>query len=162
MKSTSLPVRAYQGLICTGTFLQSILLLAMRVTWGWAFFEAGWGKLTHLDGAAGFFAKLHIPMPYFNAVLASSTETFGGLLLLIGLGSRLVSVPLMITMIVAYLTAHRGDLSSLDTFAKANPFPFLLTALVVLCFGPGKLSVDYLIQRFVLKNCNCDGSPRAV
>jgi putative oxidoreductase len=163
MTSKSLPVRAYQFVICSGNFLQSILLLLLRITWGWQFFEAGRGKLAHLDSTAAFFgSKLHIPLPYFNAVLASCTETFGGLLLLIGLGSRLVSIPLIITMIVAYITADRAKLAALDTFVKANPFPFLLTAVIVLCFGPGKLSVDYLLQRYILKSGRSHPSAGAI
>jgi putative oxidoreductase len=145
-------VKAYLLLIRVAKPLQCIFLLAIRITWGWQFFEAGKGKLENLHNAAGFFAELHIPLPYFSALLASCTECFGGLLLIAGLGARLISVPLTITKIVAYLTAHRGNLVSVDEFVKAAPFPFLFTSLVVLCFGPGKVSIDYLIQRFVLKN----------
>ena len=64
--------------------LQSPFLLIMRLYWGWQFAVTGWGKLTHLDRTAGFFANLHIPMPKLNAMLAGSTECFGGLLLLLG------------------------------------------------------------------------------
>jgi putative oxidoreductase len=54
-------------------------------------------------------------------------------------------------MIVAYLTAERPDIHSMDDFVKATPFPFLFTVLVVLCFGPGRLSLDYLLERLVWK-----------
>jgi putative oxidoreductase len=87
-------------------------------------------------------------MPKLNAILAGSTECVGGLLLLLGLGSRLVSVPLIFTMVVAYLTADREALNAIfsdtDKFTSAAPFLFLLTCLIVLAFGPGKLSVDAL------------------
>ena len=38
-------------------------------------------------------------------------------------------------------------LSNSDKFVKADPFPFLLLALIVLAFGPGQLSVDALLKR---------------
>src|SRR5271169_459449 len=85
--------------------LQSPFLLIIRLYWGWQFFLTGKGKLMNLDRTAGFFASLHIPMPKLNAVMAGSTECFGGLLLLLGLGSRIATVALIGTMIVAYLPA---------------------------------------------------------
>jgi putative oxidoreductase len=76
----------------------------------------------------------------------------GGLLLLVGLGSRLVSVPLMFTMIVAYATADKEAVAAIfsdpDKFTGAAPFLFLLATAIVFVFGPGKLSID----AFVLKN----------
>jgi putative oxidoreductase len=73
------------------------------------------------------------------------------LLLLVGLCSRLVSVPLAFTMLVAYFTADRealvGIFSEPDKFLAADPFLFLLTTLIVLAFGPGVFSLDWLIAR---------------
>ena len=83
------------------SFLPDPLLLGIRLYWGWQFFLSGKGKLGNLDQTAEFFSELGLPAPKFQAFLAGSTECFGGLLLLIGLGSRLISVPLMFTMIVA-------------------------------------------------------------
>jgi putative oxidoreductase len=54
-------------------------------------------------------------------------------------------------MIVAYLTADQEAVTSMlsnsDKFVKADPFPFLLLALIVLVFGPGQLSVDALLKQ---------------
>src|SRR6185369_649034 len=82
-------------------YLRGPVLLMIRLYWGWQFFLAGKGKLGNLDQTAEFFAELSIPLPKLNAVMAASTECFGGLLLLLGLGSRLVGIPLTITMSVA-------------------------------------------------------------
>jgi putative oxidoreductase len=53
-------------------------------------------------------------------------------------------------MAVAYLTADleavTGLFSDPDKFVKADPFPYLVTALIVLVFGPGKFSIDALIK----------------
>ncbi len=129
-----------------GSALQSPLLLLLRLYWGWSFAQTGWGKLMHLDRTAGFFASLGLPAPTLNAILAGGTECAGGLLLLLGLGARLVSVPLAFVMIVAYATADREAVQALfsdpEKFVTAAPFLFLLTALLVLAFGPGKFSLD--------------------
>jgi len=138
----------YLGLLSK---LQSPLLLILRLYFGWQFFQTGKGKLMHLDKIAGYFATLHIPMPKLNAALAGTTECFGGLLLLLGLGSRIMTIPLICVMIVAYLTADteavRNIFSKPDAFLSADEFLFLLTAVVVLVFGPGKFSADGLIGK---------------
>ena len=70
-------------------------------------------------------------------------------MLIVGLGSRLVALPLVIDMIVAYITADREALfsivSSPDKFMAAAPFTFLVASLIILIFGPGKASVDALL-----------------
>jgi hypothetical protein len=71
-----------------------------------------------------------------------------------------VTIPLIFTMLVAYLTQHIDELQPLwtlrddgsynpATFFKAAPFPYLLTALIVLLFGPGAFSIDGLIKWFL-------------
>lgn len=131
--------------------LQSPFLLIIRLYWGWQFFLTGKGKLMNLDRTAGFFASLNIPMPKLNAILAGSTECFGGLLLLLGLGSRIFTIPLIFTMIIAYVTADpekiKGIFSNPDAFVTANPFLFMLAAIIVLIFGPGIFSLDAVIAR---------------
>jgi putative oxidoreductase len=123
----------------------------MRLYWGWQFFLTGKGKLMNLDRTAEFFASLNIPMPKLNAMMAGSIECFGGLLLMLGLGSRLISFPLASTMIVAYLTAHIDEVKNIfanpDGFITAPPFLFLVTALIVLAFGGGFFSLDTLIAK---------------
>ena len=144
-------VRAYQRLIAVASCLQSPLLLALRLYWGWQFFGDGRGKLLNLSRIADYFGHdLHIPFPYFNAALASVTECVGGLLLLVGLGSRLVALPLIFTMIIAYLTAEidtvKHIFSNPDKFVTADPFLYLLASVIVLVFGPGAFSLDRLIS----------------
>lgn len=130
-------------------FLQSPLLLVIRLYWGWQFALTGWGKLTHLDRTAGYFESLNIPLPKVNAIMAGSTECAGGILLALGLFARPVSVPLIFTMLVAYWTADRDALNAIvsdpDKFVTAAPFLFLLASLIVLAFGPGRLSLDALL-----------------
>ena len=127
---------------------QSLLLLALRLIYGSQFFMTGKGKLMNLERTTEFFTDLHIPAPGFHAVLVGSTEMIGGALLVLGLGTRLASVPLAISMLVAYLTAHREDaFKSLDDFTSQAPYQFLLASLLLVAFGPGRAALDALLQR---------------
>jgi putative oxidoreductase len=71
--------------------------------------------------------------------------------LIIGLASRPIAFMVLISMSVAYLTADLEAVQSIfsdyDKFVKADPFPFLLTALIILAFGPGLLSIDAILKR---------------
>lgn len=134
-----------------GEFLFPVVLLIMRLFWGWQFFQTGKGKLMNLDRTAGFFASIDIPLPKVNAVMAGTTEMVGGVLLMLGLASRLVSVPLIFVMMIAYWTADREAVQALfsdpDKFTAATPFLFLLTCVIIFTAGPGKLSLDAQLKR---------------
>lgn len=133
------------------SFLRDPLLLGIRLYWGWQFFLTGKGKLGNLEGTTEFFAGLGLPYAKLNAIMAGSTECFGALFLLVGLFSRVVTVPLMFTMIVAYLTAHMDVVKTIwsdsDSFVTAPPFLFLLACVIIFTFGPGKFSADGLRRR---------------
>lgn len=134
------------------SWLQSPLLLLIRLYWGWQFMQTGWGKLQHLDRVIGFFHSLGIPFPGINAPLVAGMEFFGGLLLILGLGSRLIGLILTFDMLVAYWTADRLAFSSVFSnpgrFYNADPYTFLFASLIVLIFGAGLFSLDTLIARF--------------
>jgi putative oxidoreductase len=161
----SFQLLSYRLLIKVAERLQSPLLLAIRLYWGWHFFLTGKGKLMTHDKVTEFFQSLHIPFPAFNVYLAGGTECFGGLLLLAGLGSRLISLPLIFTMVIAYLTAEfaavKNIFSNPDKFVSADPFLFMLAALLVLAFGPGVFSLDWLIRvKFFRKNKISQANPQ--
>jgi len=147
----SLLATTYLWFAKAASFLQSPLLLIVRLYWGWQFFLTGKGKLENLGRIAEYFASLGIPLPYLNAALAGTTECVGGLLLVLGLGARLVSLPLTFVLIVAYLTADLEAVKTLFTnpenFLTADPFQFLFAVVLVLAFGPGAFSIDALIAR---------------
>jgi putative oxidoreductase len=75
--------------------------------------------------------------------LAVFAEVFCSVLLVIGLGTRLATIPLIITMLVAVVSIHGAD-----PFAKQEPaIHYLLVYVVLLIAGSGRYSVDYLLQR---------------
>jgi putative oxidoreductase len=140
-----------QGIVATiGNALQSPFLLLIRLYWGWQLIQTGWGKLQTLDKVTQFFTSLGIPAPGANAVVVASLEFGGGILLILGLASRLISVPLTVSMFVAFVTADREALGSIfsdpDKFYAAAPYTFLFAVLLILVFGPGKISLDEWIR----------------
>ena len=140
-------------------FLQSPLLLAIRLYWGWrqvTYSRSGtpeqWkAKLMDIPTFTERFTNWGVPMPKLNVIMAGSTEAGCGLLLAAGLFARPAAIPLIGTMTVAYLTAHKDVLHGIfddpDAFVSAAPFLFLLAAMIVLAFGPGKLSLDALLGK---------------
>jgi len=142
---------AYGGAAALASRVQSPLLLLIRLYWGWQFATTGWGKLQHLDHVTEFFLSLGLPAPGLTATFVALVELVGGILLALGLGSRLVALVLFANMTVAYWTADReaflGVLSAPDKFYAADPFTFWFAALLILVFGAGAIAVDTLIKR---------------
>lgn len=130
----------------------TVLLLLTRIVWGYAFFVTGKGKLQNLDRVAHFFATLNIPAPHANAIFIGCLECFGGLFLLVGLFSRPIAFLMIGNLTVAYLTTEMDALKTLFTdgkpqdFFNADPFYFLAASVLILALGPGKLSLDALLQ----------------
>jgi putative oxidoreductase len=118
-----------------------------RLTVGLVFIGTGWGKLHSLGDVTDFFASLHIPAPGFNARLAASTEFFGGILVLVGLGTRLAALPLAFTMVVAILTAKRADISGLTALVGFEEWSYLVFFIWLAVAGAGPLSLDNLLTR---------------
>lgn len=118
-----------------------------RLTIGLVFIGTGWGKLHSLGDVTEFFASLHIPAPGFNARLAASTEFFGGILVLVGLGTRLAALPLAFTMVVAIATAKRAELDGLTALAGFEEWSYLVFCVWLAVAGAGPLSLDAVVTR---------------
>lgn len=148
-------LKGYLLLAAACGLLQPLILIVFRLNWGWQFFVTGKGKLAHHSDIVEFFTSLGIPFPDLNAWFVGGLEATGGILLILGLLSRPIGLMLSASMCVAYLTAEKDALTGIfkdqEAFLHADPFFFLLTALLVAAFGPGVLSLDYLIGRFVFK-----------
>ena len=133
--------------------LQSPLLLAIRLYWGFQFMQDGWGKLTHLARVTDFFASLNLPAPGATALMVALVELVGGLLFFTGIASRLVSLILFLNMTVAYLSVPDDRvnfshiLSNPSDFYNATPYTYWFAALLILIFGPGLFSLDTLVRR---------------
>jgi putative oxidoreductase len=143
--------KMYSALQAFGERLKSPLLLVIRLFWGGSFLVTGLGKFGHLEKVADFFQSLGIPFPLFSATLTAFIETVCGTCLLIGFASRLVAIPLILTMITAILTSEQGALKHIlsdpQRFIHITPFSFLFASLLVFVFGPGSASIDYWLWK---------------
>lgn len=141
----------YGYLIALGNALQAVFLLIIRLFLGWQFAIGGWGKFGNIDSVIDFFTNLSIPLPEFNAYLVATVELLGGIMLIIGFGTRLAALLLSITMAVALATAHADKLKTVFSapleLIEATAFAFLFGCLVLFMFGPGGISVDAIIKR---------------
>jgi len=101
-----------------------------------------------MNGMAESMSKdMGMPFPTLMAYLAKGSEFFGGLLFALGFLTRIVSVPLTITMAVAAFVAHHGQI----TGDGEHAFLFLLLFAAFFFIGSGKWSVDYLLKRLTKK-----------
>jgi putative oxidoreductase len=116
-----------------------------RLTVGLVFIGTGWGKLHTLSDVTDYFASLGIPAPGFNARLAATTEFVGGLLVLVGLGTRIAVLPMAFTMVVAILTAKRGDIHGLTDLVGFEEWSYLVLFVWLAVAGAGPLSLDRVI-----------------
>lgn len=150
-KSPGILARLYRRFQFGSAALQSPLLLLVRLYWGWQFAQSGWGRLHHLDSATQFFATLGVPAPGPTVVFISVLEFIGGILLIVGLGTRLTGLLLAGDMIGAYVLADREALRSIlsdpGKFYGADPYTFLFASLLVLAFGAGRFSFDYWLWK---------------
>lgn len=151
--------KMYAWAVNAASLLKSPFLLVVRLYWGWQLIESGWGKLHNLPKVTDFFTSLNVPLPAQMAAFISCVEFFGGLFLGVGLLSRLTALVLTVNMIMAYVIADREALLSFfsdpDKFAAAAPYVFLIASLIVLIFGPGKISLDtLLLHRFPYSSPN--------
>ncbi len=87
-------------------YVKDIAMLMLRFILAYAFFHPAMMKWGDMDSIISWFGYLGIPMPALNAYMAATVETLGVVLLTIGLGTRLISIPLIVTMLVAIVTVH--------------------------------------------------------
>jgi putative oxidoreductase len=123
-----------------------------RITVGLVFVTTGWGKLHSIPDVTSFFTDLGIPAPGFNARLTAGTEFFGGLLVLLGLGTRLASLPLAFTMVIAIVTAKRATIDGPTALVGLEEWSYLVLLLWIALAGAGRLSLDALIARLRGRN----------
>jgi putative oxidoreductase len=146
----TLPARI-DGALRRLTDAQWVPQLLVRLFVGYFFLESGWGKIHNLDTFAERFAEWGIPAPAFNAALSAWTEFLGGLLIVLGLFTRLVSIPLFINMLVAVLAVRLKKVGGLDDFVELDEPLYALSFLWLFFSGPGWVSLDHLLGRVLRK-----------
>jgi len=150
--------------------LQSVALLLIRLILAYTFFAPAMMKWADIGATASWFEYMGIPLPTLNAYMAAGTEMAGVVLLTLGLFSRLISIPLLVTMFVAIVTVHGTNgynvisetLQWSDAYINGeqvlgtvvflqngyeNVLNYIAMLLVVVSFGPGKISLDHIIKK---------------
>ena len=90
-------------------------VMLLRLFLGWVFLSSGCGKLfgwfdgSGIQGFSGFLEKIGIGFPVFNAYLVGWVELICGVLLLLGLWTRLAAIFIIIVMVVAVLKVHPNN-----------------------------------------------------
>jgi len=124
-------------------------LLFMRLVLAYGLWEPAKTKWADINSVADWFESIGIFAPKFNAYLAASTEMAGVFLLMFGLGTRLISIPLMVTMIVAIKTVHwEHGFPGGSNNGFEIPLYYLIMLFSLVCYGSGRISVDHLIKKF--------------
>lgn len=113
-----------------------------RLTLGWVFLWSGWGKLHALDDIIEFFDSIGIPAAKIQAPFVSGVEFVCGLLILLGLFTRIAAPPLVGVMLVAILTARRRELTSMDALFGFIEYLYIILLGYLIVSGPGPLSLD--------------------
>jgi putative oxidoreductase len=145
---------ARAGLALTGA-LAFLPPLLTRLVVGQAFFLTGRGKLEHFENTVQFFTSLGIPLPELNAAFVSRLEFYGGIALVLGLLTRFAAAGLASTMLVALATADNQNfvaalrMSGDQGLTDIVPFVYLLFLAWLAIAGPGPLSLDALLGRWL-------------
>jgi putative oxidoreductase len=129
------------------TSLDWLALLLGRLAIGLLFLATGWGKVNDLAQVTEFFSTLHIPFPALNAVLVGYSELICGAAIVLGLLTRLATLPLIVSMFVAILTARLGDVEGVLDLIALEEFTYLVVLAMLLILGPGRVSGDRWLER---------------
>ena len=124
-----------------GAFNTAILLL--RIVSGGLMVQHGLGKLKNFEGTAAKMMNFMGIGQTASAALVVFAEFFCAILIIVGLLTRLASIPLIVTMAVALFVAHKGDFFGDGQTAAL----FLVSYIVLLLVGPGRISADSLISK---------------
>ncbi len=127
--------------------MKDLPLLFIRAVLVYGFYSPALYKVSDFSGTAEWFASMGMPLPTLNAYLAGITEFSGVILLTLGLGTRIIAFPMIITMLVAIFTVHIDHGFSAANNGFEIPFYYIIFLFTLMVYGPGRLSVDHLISK---------------
>lgn len=121
--------------------------LIARLVVGEIFITAGWGKLQNLEQVTENFISWGIPFPHILTPFTAGAEFVCGILILIGLFTRISSGILGVIMIVAIKSALWENVDSLDTLLGFSETAYFAIFFWLAIAGAGKASIDHLLTR---------------
>ncbi|HXI08224.1 MAG: DoxX family protein [Bradyrhizobium sp.] len=119
--------------------------LIMRLVVGYVFMLSGWGKLNNLPQITQNFAEWGILFPKIMTPFVSGVEFFGGIMLILGLFTRIPAAMLAFTMLVAIKSAKWESVDSLETLLGFEEATYFAGFLWLAIAGPGAASLDRLL-----------------
>lgn len=141
MKST------YHSIVQHLLKLRDLPLLLIRLTLAYGFYSPAIAKVNDIGAIAEWFETLGMPAPLLNAYLATYTEVAGVILLALGLATRFITVPLIITMIVAVKTVHWQNGFNASDNGFEIPLYYTVMLITLMIYGAGKISLDGILRR---------------
>lgn len=103
-------INLYQQFVARLHLVDGLPLLLLRLYLAPIIIQAGWNKASSFESTVDWFGNedygLGLPLPFVMALLATGAELIGGVFILFGAMTRLASIPLMITMLVAMVSVH--------------------------------------------------------
>ena len=127
--------------------LRDIPLLLFRLILAVGFYEPAMMKVKNLSGVAEWFGSMNYPLPMISASISMVTEVSGIVLLILGLGSKLIAMPMMFIMVIATFTVHISNGFPAGDNGFEIPLYYFLMLFALVVYGSGKYSVDYLISK---------------
>ena len=121
--------------------------LPLRLVFGWFWLETGWAKLHNLEFFSQRFVEWGIPFPLLSATASGTVDLVGGVLLILGLGTRLIAIPMIVNMLVALAVVVLPTISTFNEFVELDEVLYVCVLFWLLMAGPGKASLDHLIAR---------------
>ena len=106
---------------------------------------SGWWKLNNLQSFTSDFAGWGIVYPQVLAPFVAGLEFFGGILLLLGLFTRIIAVPLAVVMVVATVVDKAKDIDSLAAYTDLIETVYMAVFIWLAVAGAGAASLDRLI-----------------
>jgi putative oxidoreductase len=119
--------------------------LLMRLVVGYTFMWSGWGKLNNLPQIVQNFTEWGIIFPKILTPFVSGVEFFGGIMLILGLFTRIPAAMLAFTMLVAIKSAKWDQVDSLETLLGFEEATYFAGFMWLAIAGPGKASLDRLL-----------------
>ena len=124
----------------------SFLILAIRIFFGVLFFVHGMDKMMNFEQMSRSFPSVWGLGSYMSLMLAIFCEFCCSLFLIAGLLVRLTVIPMIIAMAVAFFDVHDG------MFPEGElALIYLIMFIILYITGPGKFSLDYLIDKRIQK-----------
>ena len=127
--------------------LHDVQLILFRVILVIGFYGPAMMKVKNLEGVAEWFGSMSYPFPMVSAILAMSTEVLGIVLLTLGLGTRVIALPMMFVMVVAIFTAHISNGFAAGDNGFEIPLYYFLMLFALVVYGSGRYSLDHLLDR---------------